>query len=244
MLRVEALGGEPLRERREAARQLLREHGVTYNVYADGRSAERTWELDLLPLLISPREWAQLEAGLIQRTRLLNAVLADFYGPQRLFREGLLPPALRHANPGFLRPCHGVRPPGDHFLTLHAVDLARAPNGQWWVLADRTQAPSGVGYTLENRIIVSRVMAGEFRDSNVQRIAAFFLQRKTGLRAMAPWQDSRNVVLLTPGPRAETHFEHVLLARYLGYPLVEGAISRCAISGSSSKRSKACSAWT
>lgn len=223
MLRIEMLGGDRLRERREAARQLVREHGVTYNVHADGQSAERVWELDTLPLLIAPQEWAQLEAGLIQRARLLNAVLADFYGPQRLFHDGLLPPALLHANPGFLRPCHGVRPPGDHFLTLQAVDLARAPNGQWWVLTDRTQAPSGVGYTLENRIVVSRVMSEEFRDSNVQRVASFFVQRKAGLRAMAPWTDSPNIVLLTPGPLAETYFEHVYLARYLGYPLVEGS---------------------
>src|SRR5688572_14201830 len=133
---IEQLGFEGLHDRRESAGQLLREHGVTYNVHADGQSAERRWDLDMLPLVIDADEWTHLAAGLAQRTRLLNLVLADIYGPQRLLHGGLLPPALLHANPGFLRPCHGLRPPRDLFLTLHAVDLTRAPDGRWWVLSD------------------------------------------------------------------------------------------------------------
>ena len=220
---ISALGVEGLRERRESARQLLREHGVTYNVYADGQSAERTWELDVLPFVIDAAEWVQLEAGLIQRTRLLNLVLADIYGPQRLLKDGLIPPALLHANPGFLRCCHGIRPPRDLFLTLHAVDLTRAPNGRWWVMSDRTQAPSGIGYALENRAILSRILPDEFRDSQVQRLSGFFALRRAGLRSLTPWTSAPNTVLLTSGPYTETYFEHAYLARYLGYPLVEGS---------------------
>ena len=220
---LEQLGHEGLRERQESAGQLLREHGVTYNVHADGQSAERRWELGMVPLVIDADEWTRLAAGLTQRTRLLNLVLADIYGPQRLLHDGLLPPALLQANPGFLRPCHGLRPPRDLFLTLHAVDLTRAPDGRWWVLSDRTQAPSGVGYALENRAILSRMLPGEFRDSQVQRLGSFFDARKAGLRAMAPWTDAPHVVLLTPGPYTETYFEHAYLARYLGFPLVEGS---------------------
>ncbi len=220
---LERLGRDGVRERSESAKQLLREHGVTYNVHADGQSAERTWELDLLPLAIDAAEWAQLESGLIQRTRLLNLVLADIYGPQQLLKDGLLPPALLHANPGFLRSCHGIRPPRDLFLTLHAVDLTRAPNGRWWVLSDRTQAPSGVGYALENRAILSRILPDEFREFGVQRLAGFFDRRKAGLRSLAPWTSAPNIVLLTPGPYTETYFEHAYLARYLGYQLVEGS---------------------
>jgi uncharacterized circularly permuted ATP-grasp superfamily protein/uncharacterized alpha-E superfamily protein len=223
MQRIESIGPGVLNERRDGVRQLLGEHGVTYNAYADGQSAARTWELDVLPLLIGASEWAALEAGLIQRTRLLNLVLGDFYGAQQLFHDGILPPALLHANPGFLRQCHGVRPVGDRWLTLHAVDLTRAANGRWWVLSDRTQAPSGIGYTLENRVILSRVLAEEFRAANVQRVASFFARRKDGLRSSAPWSASPNIVLLTPGPFTATYFEHVYLARYLGYPLVEGS---------------------
>jgi uncharacterized circularly permuted ATP-grasp superfamily protein/uncharacterized alpha-E superfamily protein len=152
----------------------------------------------------------------------LNLVLQDLYGAQKLLHDGLLPPAIIHANPGFIRPCHGMQVPSGRFLTLHAVDLTRAPDGSWWVLSDRTQAPSGVGYTLENRIILSRILSDEFRGSNVERLASFFIARKAGLRAMAPWTDTPNTVLLTPGPLTETYFEHAYLARYLGFPLVEG----------------------
>jgi uncharacterized circularly permuted ATP-grasp superfamily protein len=219
---LERLGREGIRDRADNARQLLREHGVTYNVHADGESAARTWDLDLIPFVIGADEWAQLEAGLIQRTKLLNLVLADIYGPQQLLRDGLLPPALLHANPGFLRCCHGIRPPRDLFLSMHAIDLIRAPNGRWWVLSDRTQAPSGVGYALENRAIISRVLPEEFRESQVQRLGAFFQLRKAGLRSLAPWTSSPNIVVLTPGPYTETYFEHAYLARYLGYQLVEG----------------------
>ena len=219
---LERLGREGIQERSESALQLLREHGVTYNVHADGESAERRWELDILPQVISAEEWARLEAGLVQRTRLLNLVLVDIYGPQHLLQEGLLPPAMLHANPGFLRCCHGIRPPRDLFLTMHAVDLTRAPNGRWWVLSDRTQAPSGVGYALENRAILSRMLPDEFRESQVQRLGGFFQVRKAGLRSLAPWTSAPNIVLLTPGPYTETYFEHAYLARFLGYQLVEG----------------------
>src|SRR5260221_10618359 len=220
---LERLGREGIQERSESALQLLREHGVTYNVHADGESAERRWELDILPHVISAEEWAHLEAGLVQRIRLLNLVLADIYGPQHLLQDGLLQAALLHANPGFLRCCHGIRPPRDLFLTLHAVDLTRAPNGQWWVMSDRTQAPSGVGYALENRSILSRMLPEEFRESQVQRLGGFFQLRKAGLRSLTPWTSAPNIVLLTPGPYTETYFEHAYLARFLGYQLVEGS---------------------
>ena len=137
------LGAEELAARRDSARRTLREHGVTYNAYADPQGLDRPWSLDLVPLVMPAAEWADLAAGLVQRARLLNAILADFYGPQRLVREGWLPPALLHANPAFLRSCHGVQPPRQTFLFHHAVDLARSRTGQWWALADRTQAPSG-----------------------------------------------------------------------------------------------------
>ncbi len=220
--RLEGMGVDGLGERRENVRTLLREHGVTYNVFADGKSAQRRWELGTLPMIIGAEEWAALVPGLIQRTRLLNLVLADIYGPQRLLRDGVLPPALLQANPGFLRPCHGMQVPSGIFLSLHAIDLTRAPDGRWWVLTDRTQAPSGLGYALENRSIVSRVLQDEFRACRVERLAGFFAARREGLKALAPWTDTPQTVLLTPGPLSETYFEHAYLARQFGLPLVEG----------------------
>ena len=217
------LGAEELAARRDSARRTLREHGITYNVYADPQGLDRPWSLDLVPLVMPAAEWADLAAGLVQRARLLNAILADFYGPQRLVREGWLPPALLHANPAFLRSCHGVQPPRQTFLFHHAVDLARSRTGQWWALADRTQAPSGSGYALENRIVLGRVLPEAFRTCHVQRLAAFFQRQRDTLRSLAPRPgEQANVVLLTPGPYNETYFEHAFLARYLGFPLVEG----------------------
>jgi uncharacterized circularly permuted ATP-grasp superfamily protein/uncharacterized alpha-E superfamily protein len=214
---------EELAARWENARKIIRENGVTYNVYGDPQGMDRPWELDMLPLLISAEEWRGLEEGLIQRTRLLNAILADIYGPQRLLRDGILPPALIFANPGFIRPAYGVRVPENIFTHLHAVDLARSPDGKWWVLADRAQAPSGAGYALENRIVLSRVLQDEFRDLNVQRLARFFAHFRDSLKNLAPRkQADPNIALLTPGPHNETYFEHSYLARYLGFTLVEG----------------------
>ncbi|KAA8739912.1 circularly permuted type 2 ATP-grasp protein [Pseudomonas koreensis] len=204
------------------ARQ-IQENGVTYNVYADPKGADRPWELDLLPHVIAADEWQHLSAGIAQRARLLNAVLADLYGPQRLISEGLLPAELVFGHNNFLWPCQGIAPPEDAFLHLYAVDLARTPDGRWWVTADRTQAPSGAGYALENRTIVSRAFPELYRDLKVQHLAGFFRTLQETLARQAPCADDAPlVVLLTPGRFNESYFEHLYLARQLGYPLVEG----------------------
>jgi uncharacterized circularly permuted ATP-grasp superfamily protein/uncharacterized alpha-E superfamily protein len=204
------------------ARQ-IQENGVTYNVYADPKGADRPWELDLLPHVIAADEWQKLSAGIAQRARLLNAVLADLYGPQRLISEGLLPAELVFGHNNFLWPCQHIAPPEEIFLHLYAVDLARTPDGRWWVTADRTQAPSGAGYALENRTIVSRAFPELYRDLKVQHLAGFFRTLQETLARQAPSDDDAPlVVLLTPGRFNESYFEHLYLARQLGYPLVEG----------------------
>jgi uncharacterized circularly permuted ATP-grasp superfamily protein/uncharacterized alpha-E superfamily protein len=220
---LEALGQHEFASRWEGAKRSIRENGVTYNVYGDPQGVNRPWELDMVPLLISPAEWVRLETALVQRTRLLNLVLADLYGPQTLLGAGLLPPSLVFSNPAFLRPCHGIRVPHGIYLHLHAADLARSPDGQWWAIADRTQAPSGAGYALENRIVLLRNLPETFRDCQVHRLASFFRAQRETLMALAPQPDGRpRVVVLTPGPHNETYFEHAYLARYLGFTLVEG----------------------
>ena len=180
------------------------------------------WALDLMPYLISETEWQVLERGLIQRATLLNAIAADTYGPQKLLRDGKLPPPLVFGNPQFQRPCHGTKVPQDVFVHLMAFDLARAPDGQWWVLNDRSQAPTGLGFALENRIITSRALADQFANSNVRRLASFFQKFSDGFLSLAG-KDEPMVVVLSPGPARETYFEHDYLARYLGYTVVEGA---------------------
>ncbi len=220
---LSALGAQELRRRWQTARQRIRENGVTYNVYGDPLGMDRPWNLDAIPLMIPPSEWSQLEAGLIQRARLLNLILADLYGPQQLLRGGQIPPALVFANPGFWRPCHGVTVSGNTYLHLLAVDLARGPDGEWWVISDRTQAPSGAGYSLENRIVMAETFPDLFREFQVKRLASFFRSfRETLLRLSPRTRDNPRVVLLTPGPFNETYFEHSYLARYLGFTLVQG----------------------
>jgi uncharacterized circularly permuted ATP-grasp superfamily protein len=205
------------------ARQ-IQENGVTYNVYADPKGADRPWELDMLPHVIPMEEWQPLAAGIAQRARLLNAVLADLYGPQELIAEGLLPSELVFGHNNFLWPCQGVTPPEGTFLHVYAVDLARTPDGRWWVTADRTQAPSGAGYALENRLIVSRAFPELYRDLQVQHLSNFFRSLQETLARQAPTShEAPLVVLLTPGRFNESYFEHLYLAGQLGYPLVEGS---------------------
>ena len=220
---LETLGPRELAHCWQQARRMIHENGVTYNVYDDARGMERPWELDPVPWVIGPDEWACLEAAVAQRARLLNAVLADVYGPQRLLAEGLLPPELVFAHPGFLRPCHGLTVPDDCYLHVYAADLARAPDGQWRVLADRAQSPAGSGYALENRQVLSSILPEVLRDCQVQRLASYFATLRQTLQEVATrHRDNPRIVLLTPGPYNETYFEHAYLARYLGYTLVEG----------------------
>jgi uncharacterized circularly permuted ATP-grasp superfamily protein/uncharacterized alpha-E superfamily protein len=201
----------------------VRDNGITYNVYADANGPQRPWSLDLFPLIISPESWRQLEAGVLQRVKLLDRVMADVYGPQELLARNLLPPALVQGHPGYLRPMHGVKPAGGAHLHIAAFDMARDPSGAWWVVSQRTQAPSGLCYLLENRLVISRLFPEAFRDLKVQRLAATYRALVEGLRAMCPAESDPRIVLLTPGPYNETYFEHAYLARYLGLTLVEGS---------------------
>lgn len=212
-----------LNRRRHSLEQQLRDNGVTYNVYADENSQQRPWALDLFPLILTPAEWAAIEAGVLQRTRLLNQMLADLYGPRELLQCGLLPPALVQGHPGYLRPMQGVQPPGGTWLHIAAFDLARGPDGRWWVVNHRTQAPSGLGYLLENRIAISRQFPKAFAEMRVQRLAASYKALMQGLCSLSPKGREARMALLTPGPYNETYFEHAYLARYLGLSLVEGS---------------------
>ncbi|HXC50922.1 MAG TPA: circularly permuted type 2 ATP-grasp protein [Candidatus Limnocylindrales bacterium] len=220
---LDDLGEAELGRRSEAGRRISHEQGVAYNVYGEPRGSERAWELDPVPFLISSAEWTALEKALVQRATLLNRILADCYGSQQLLRSSWLPPALVFAQPDFLRPLHDVRVPRDTFLHFYAADLARSPDGQWWVTSDRTQVPTGAGYALANRMVTSRILPEAFRNCAVQRLAGFFREVQRTLAELAPrGNENPRVVLLTPGPYNDTYFEQTWLARYLGYSLVEG----------------------
>jgi uncharacterized circularly permuted ATP-grasp superfamily protein/uncharacterized alpha-E superfamily protein len=218
---LRAIGHEELAQRWARAERRIRENGITYNIYGDPLGASRAWKIDIVPLLIPADEWRYIEAGIIQRAQLLSLLLKDLYGEQDLLAQNRFPAALLYANPAFLRPLVGALVPAHSYLHMLAVDLARSPDGQWWVLADRTQAPSGSGYALENRIIVADVLPDLFRTSNVLRLAPFFRAQREALTNLAQ-RDNPRIVLLTPGPLNETYFEHSYIARYLGFTLVQG----------------------
>src|SRR3984885_10302698 len=216
-----ALGAEEINRRFAAADRYLRGSGVFYRVYEDAAGIERPWPLSHVPLIIEPTEWRELEAGLIQRAALLEAVLADAYGPSQLIGDGRLPAALIAGNPEFLRPLVGVAPPGGAHLRFYAVDIGRGADGRWWVLGDRAQAPSGAGYAIENRLALSRAIPDIYRLSRAERLAPFFQAFQAELAALGRHDDA-HICVLTPGPMSETYFEHAYLARYLGFLLVEG----------------------
>jgi uncharacterized circularly permuted ATP-grasp superfamily protein/uncharacterized alpha-E superfamily protein len=216
------LGPGELSQRFAASDRYLRESGVFYRVYEDKESVDRAWPLSHVPLMIEAGEWERLQAGLVERANLVEAVLADIYGPTALLRAGRLPAAFVAGSPDFLRPLANVPPPGGAHLRFYAVDIARGADGRWWVLRDRTQAPSGAGYALENRLALSHGIPDIYRSLRVRRHAPFFQALQNELVGLNRQEDSR-VCVLTPGPMNETYFEHAYLARYLGFLLVEGA---------------------
>ena len=219
----EAVRSRDLDQRFSNLQRQVRDNGVTYNVYADQEGPQRPWSLDLFPLLVDSQSWQHIEAGISQRMQLLEAVMADVYGPQHFLQQGLLPPALVQGHPGYLRSMHGVVPAGGVYLHVVAFDLARGPDGLWWLIGQRCQAPSGLGYLLENRLTVSRQFPQAFQGMRVQRLAATYRALMDSLKMRSPAGAQAHLALLTPGPYNETYFEHAYLARYLGLSLVEGS---------------------
>ncbi|EJL52388.1 hypothetical protein PMI09_03862 [Rhizobium sp. CF122] len=218
------LSGMPekdLTERFTRADRYLRDAGVFYRAYGSTGSAERSWPLSHVPVLIDAREWEAVSAGLVQRADLLEAIVADIYGQNRLVEDGVLPPALIAANPEYQRPLVGVTPAGGHYLHFCAFEIGRGPDGNWWVLADRTQAPSGAGFALENRVATTRAFSDIYAETPVHRLASFFGAFRDSLQGMKHSGDDR-IAVLTPGPANETYYEHAYIARYLGFMLLEG----------------------
>ena len=218
---LSALGEDELAVRRARADQHLRDAGVFFRQYGAQDTAERDWPLSHMPVLIDEDEWAGIEAGLVERANLLEAVVADLYGENRLVADGHLPAALVASNPEWLRPLVGVTPRSGHFLHFVAFDIGRGPQGQWWVLGDRTQAPSGAGFALENRIATSRVYSDLYARARVHRLAGFFRSFRDALQGQRAGRRGQ-VGILTPGPLNDTYFEHAFIARYLGFTLLEG----------------------
>ncbi|MFT4034239.1 MAG: circularly permuted type 2 ATP-grasp protein [Patulibacter sp.] len=221
---LDELGLDELLRRQAEAARLLHEDGAVYHQYGSQSHPWQAWQLDAIPTIVPSREWGTIEAAITQRAELLSLILEDLYGPRDLLRRGLLPASVVFEHDGFLRCCDRLRLPTHHQLFTYAADLGRDEHGRWVVLADRTQAPSGSGYALENRQVMSRVLPSLYRGASVHRLEPFFRQlRGALLEAAPPKVDDPRIVVLTPGPWNETAFEHALLSSRLGYPLVEAA---------------------
>ncbi|WP_245281404.1 circularly permuted type 2 ATP-grasp protein [Rhizobium sp. AAP43] len=218
---IETMSDEELHERFSRADRYLRDAGVFYRAYGAGGSSERAWPFSHVPVLISETEWQVLAEGLVQRANLLEAVVADIYSDNKLVQEGFLPPQLIASNPEFLRPLVGIKPVGGHYLHFCSFEIGRGPDGNWWVLADRTQAPSGAGFALENRVATARAFSDLYAETHVHRLASFFGAFRKALQSKARSSDER-IAVLSPGPANETYFEHAYIARYLGIMLLEG----------------------
>jgi len=216
-----SLSPEEFDRRQASARATVQDNGVTYNVYDDRGGQARPWQLDIVPFILSAGDWKQIEAAVIQRAVLADLILRDVYGPQRLIREGVLPPHLVTGHPQFLRPLCGVRPAHDVHVHLYSADLARGADGSWRVMASRADAPGGLGYALENRLVVAQTFPESFGEMQVARLAAFFNAYRESILGLGTSRRDR-AVLLTPGPYNEAYFEHVYLAHYLGLTLVQG----------------------
>ncbi len=207
-----------------SAARMVADLGTTFNVYSDAGGAGQPYELDPIPLMISSADWAHVSAGLNQRIRLIDAVLADIYGPQELLKQGLIPPDLVNSSSGFLEYARGVQPVGGRYVVTTGCDLVRAPNGQWTVLRDHTSAPGGLGQVLENRNVTSNLLSEQFEDLRIARLGSFLEVERATLESLMPLRgEMPNVVFLTPGFRHPSYFEHAYKARILGIPLVEPA---------------------
>ncbi len=221
--RLCAMSPEETRERFERGNQYLRDAGVYFRQYSNDPLQEREWPLSHVPVLLHESDWTTICEGLTQRADLLEAVMADLYGPGRLVSEGHLPAELVAGNPHWLRPMVGVAPRGGHFLHFLAFELGRSPDGSWLVLGDRTQAPSGAGFALENRVATTRIFPEHFAGERIHRLAAFFNGFRAALTGLG-WSNGmlRGAGILTPGPANDAYYEHTYIARYLGIPLLEG----------------------
>ncbi len=221
--KVNILGEETLTNRQEDLDWLLSENGVTYNVYDDPKGLNRPWKLNSIPFIIEDKEWETIEKGLKQRAKLYDLVLKDIYGERNLIKEGIIPQEVIFAHRGFLRQCDQINYSFEKLLMIYGAEIARGPDGRMWVVNDRVEAPSGIGYTIENRTNLSKIHPGLFNTMNVQKLTDFLYEFNNLLVHAAPNNiENPNIVILTPGSLNETYFEHAFLSSYFGYPLVQG----------------------
>lgn len=220
---LETLGLEQLNIKQKEIDWRLEDNGVTYNVYDDPNGTSRPWHLDPVPLILESSDWKTIEAGMQQRATLLNLLFKDIYGEQKVLKQNIIPSEIIFGHSGFLREVHGLYEHLNHPLMIVAADLARGPDGKMWVIHDRVQSPSGLGYAIENRLTMNSAIQDLYSNISIRRLYTFYEDLKSMLTKLGENTKSEPLnVLLTPGPHNETYFEHAYLSSFLGLTLVQG----------------------
>lgn len=219
-----ALSGPEIAVRWKATKQSLRDNPPASTGQLIKSGIPHSWELDPIPVVLEPDEWSSLADGLRQRMNLIDLVLTDIYGKQALLRNGFLPPAILYGAPSYLRAARQLDRPRNRMLHLYAAQVARSASGQWLVIADRTQGPSGCGHAVENRLAMSRLLSDDFQSMRIERLAGFFVSLRQSIQDSLPTKEKNpRIALLSPGVQSQTYFEDAYLARYLGYSLTQTA---------------------
>lgn len=210
--------------REQQLKRLIEDNGITYNVYSHSHPASSDWAMDMIPFMLPESDYRYLESALSQRADLLNVFLEDFYGRQSILQNGHVDPFLVYANPAFNRACHGLLAKGEKYLNIYAADVARSSDGKWWVVSDRVEATSGLGYALDNRLLLSRILPNTLNHVGTKRLLPFVGDFCKQMENLAKFnRHNPHIALLSPGPKNETYYEHSFLARNLGFTLAEGA---------------------
>lgn len=201
----------------------LEDNGVTYNIYNDPEGNNRRWNLDPIPLVITSQEWEEVSKGLRQRAKLLNLIFKDLYTEQRLIKEGIVPAEIVFGHKSFIPEVFNFKNKDYYSLRFYASDISRGPDGKFWVINDRTQSPSGLGYAIENRLTMNSISNDLYPNVEIKKMAKFIEGYKNMLKSLSPSnQENPLIALLTPGPLNETYFEHSYLSSYLDLTLVQG----------------------
>jgi len=225
--KIEEAGLETLFQKQTEIEWHLENNGVTYNIYEDSdKPKNRSWELDPIPFVIAEDEWKRIEKGLEQRAKLFNLIFRDLYSEQRLLKENIIPSELIFSHKGFIREVFDFGYKDEFNINLYAADMARGPDGKMWIVSDKTHAPSGLGYAIENRLTMNTVTKDLYKDMKFKRLSPFLEDLKSVIEKMAGG-DLEKAALLTPGPHNETYFEHAYLSSVLGIDIVQGADLLC-----------------
>ncbi|QIZ70225.1 circularly permuted type 2 ATP-grasp protein [Oxynema aestuarii] len=221
--KINSLSEGELVQRQQAAQIAMFKMGITFSVYGDSEGTERIFPFDLIPRIVAAQEWQELDRGLKQRIHTLNLFIADIYGEQKIIKDGIIPQDIIYSAKGFLKPCMGLKPPGDIWCHITGTDLVRDKNGQWYVLEDNLRCPSGVSYVLENRRVMKSTFSQVFRTMDIQPVDEYPSHLlETLLNIAPPHLPDPTVVVLTPGIYNSAYFEHSFLAQQMGVELVEG----------------------